>query len=240
MRLFKAGVALALLIGASACEVNVNEGNEAAPASNQAAAPPVQNQLAESNPEAIERARQLALGAGSEAQRAQARAQAKAGMQGLRFLVDLSDRELRVFQGDRLVQTHPAAVGTEEWPTPTGEWQFHRVDLNPEWIPPKEEEWAEEEERKAPGDPENPMGQARLVYRMPNSVHGTSDLNSLGKASSHGSVRVANAVAIDLAEMLLKAGGSWEGPQWFQQMVQNRTTEYQIDMADKVPIEVQE
>lgn len=240
MRTMTAILAVAVALSASACEVNVREGGNETAQANQATPRPAPNLQSESNPEAIKRARELALGMGTEAERAQARAQARASMQDLRFLVDISDRELRVFQGDRLVQTHPAAVGTEEWPTPTGSWQFHRVDLNPEWIPPKEEEWAEEEERKAPGDPENPMGRARLVYRMPNTVHGTDDLASLGKASSHGSIRVANEVVLNLAQMLLKAGGAWEGPQWFQQMAQNRTTEYQIDLQDRIPIEVQE
>lgn len=84
------------------------------------------------------------------------------------------------------------------------------------------------------------MGRARLVYRMPNTVHGTDDLNSLGKASSHGSIRVANEVVLQLAEMLLKAGGSWEGQQCFQQMTQNRTEEYQMPLEQRIPIKVQE
>ena len=80
----------------------------------------------------------------------------------------------------------------------------------------------------------------RLVYRMPNTVHGTDDLNSLGKASSHRSIRVANEVALQLAEMLLKAGNSWEGPQWFQQMAGNRTEEYQVPLEQRIPIKVQD
>jgi lipoprotein-anchoring transpeptidase ErfK/SrfK len=155
-------------------------------------------------------------------------------------VVDISDRQLRLLDGDRVLETHPVAVGSEEWPTPTGSWEFHRVDINPEWNPPKSEKWAKDESRKAPGDPENPMGRARLVYRMSNTVHGTDDLNSLGKAVSHGSIRVANEVVLDLAEKLLKAGNAWEGPNWFKRMTENRTTEYQVDLADGVPIEVQE
>jgi murein L,D-transpeptidase YcbB/YkuD len=154
--------------------------------------------------------------------------------------VDISDRKLRVFQGDKVMATHDVAVGTKKWPTPTGSWDFHRVDLNPEWNPPKSEEWAEDEKQQAPGSKDNPMGRARLVYRMPNTVHGTEDLNSLGKASSHGSTRVANETVLKLAEMLLKAGGSWEGPQWFQQMTQNRTEEYQVPLEQRIPIKVQE
>lgn len=242
MRVFTCLTGAAALLATAACDVSVQTSD----ASNEAA----QNQISQPasrqtdpyapNPEAIARARQLAAGEGSEDQRRQIREQGRAELQNLRVVVDISDRELRLLDGDRVVETHPVAVGSEEWPTPTGSWEFHRVDINPEWNPPKTEEWAKDETRKAPGDPENPMGRARLVYRMPNTVHGTDDLDSLGKAVSHGSIRVANEVALDLAEKLLKAGNAWEGPNWFRRMTENRTTEYQVDLADTVPIEVQE
>lgn len=233
-------LATCALLGVAACEVTtVSEDADANQAAQNEAAQPQADPYA-SNPQSIARARQLAAAQASEAQRARLREQARGELQDLRVVVDISDRELRLLQGDRLLRTHPVAVGSEDWPTPTGSWEFHRVDLNPEWNPPKTEDWAKDETRKAPGDPENPMGRARLVYRMPNTVHGTDDLDSLGKAVSHGSIRVANEVALNLAEMLLKAGHAWEGPQWFKQMTQNRTTEYQVELSDNVPIEVQE
>jgi lipoprotein-anchoring transpeptidase ErfK/SrfK len=244
-RTFAAGL---LLCALSACEVTINK--EAADAGTNHVDQGVQSNasLQVTQPDPIERysaqaearARQLALQAGAEQQRAQARQQARQQLQNLRFEVDLSDRKLRVFQDDQLTATHDVAVGTEEWPTPTGSWEFHRVDINPEWNPPTNQEWAKDEERQAPGSANNPMGRARLVYRMPNSVHGTTDVASLGKASSHGSIRVSNEVALQLAEMLLKAGGSWEGQQWFQQMTQNRTEEYQVPLEQRIPIKVQE
>ena len=238
------GLTAALLVCTlSACEVTVkpDDANNAVNQTNQNAQSTAQpDPIEQSNPLAVQRARQLALQGGNEQQRAQARQQASQELRDLRFEVDISDRKLRVFRGNKLTATHDVAVGTSEWPTPTGSWEFHRVDLNPEWIPPKSEKWAKDEERKAPGAADNPMGKARLVYRMPNTVHGTDDLNSLGKASSHGSIRVANSVAVQLAETLLKAGGSWEGPQWFQQMTSNRTEEYQIPLERRIPIKVQE
>ncbi len=238
-------LAAALLLTASACNVSVeNSASDDQALNEQQAQANQQQQQVDpfaSNPEAIERARQLAAQQQvSQEQRTRLREQARTEVQDLNILVDISDRELRVRSGERVVETHPVAVGSSEWPTPTGSWEFHRVDLNPEWNPPKSEEWAAEETTKAPGDPENPMGRARLVYRMPNTVHGTDDLNSLGKAVSHGSIRAANEVALKLGEMLLKAGGAWEGPQWYQQMKQNRTTEYQVDLPQNIPIKVQE
>ena len=218
------GLALALLAVAG-WEGNVEDGNDAPTVEpTHPAAPP---QLSPA-----EQARQAEL--------QQMRMQARREVQDLRFLVDISDRQLRISKGDEVVATHDVAVGTSDWPTPTGEWKIHRVDINPEWVPPKEEEWAEDEETKAPGDPENPMGKARLVYRMPNTIHGTDDLASLGKASSHGSIRVANEVVVQLAQMLLKAGGAWDGPQWFQHMLETETEEYQVKLQQPVPITVQE
>lgn len=160
--------------------------------------------------------------------------------QNLRFLVDISDRELRLFDGDRLVDRYPVAVGTKKWPTPVGEWMIHQVDMNPVWVPPKDESWAEDADTAGAGARDNPMGRARLVYRKPNSIHGTDDLNSVGTAASHGSIRVANDVVLHLARTLLQSGGAWRGDQWFEQMASNRAQEFEIPLRKPVPIVVQD
>lgn len=214
-------IAVLSLFAATACEVSVNEGNGSAEPENVPA------------PAARQQSRE-------DVRRSQISTEARRPLQDLRFLVDISDRKVRLLQGDRLMAEHAVAVGSQEWPTPTGSWQIHRVDMNPEWNPPTSEDWAEEREPKAPGDPDNPMGRARLVYRMPNTIHGTDNLKSLGTATSHGSIRVANEVVLQLAETLLRAGGAWEGAKWFRQMAENRTKEFQIELQDPVPIQVQE
>lgn len=242
MRLFTSVTVAAALL-ATACDVSVQTSDASNEAQQNQTAQPQQQQRTDPyapNPEAIARARQLAAGEGSEDRRRQLREQGRGELKDLRIVVDTSDRELRLMSGDREVEKHPVAVGSEEWPTPTGSWDLHRVDLNPEWNPPTSEEWAKDETTKAPGDPENPMGRARLVYRMPNTVHGTDDRDSLGKAVSHGSIRVSNDVVLKLAEILLKAGNAWEGPNWFKRMTENRTTEYHVDLADPIPIQVQD
>lgn len=236
--------ALALL-AAAGCDVNVESGNEAEQANQSAEANQTntqaqgQSDLSQLDPQAVARARELARMEAAEAQRAQMRKQARSEMQGLRLVVDQSEREVRIYNGDKLLETHDVAVGTEKNPTPIGEFSFNRVDLNPRWVPPNSD-WAEDREPKAPGAPDNPMGRARLVYKMPYTIHGTDDLSSLGKAVSHGSIRLANKHVIPLAEKMLKAGGSWEGEKWFQKMVNNRTEEYQIPLEQNVPLKIQE
>ena len=154
-----------------------------------------------------------------------------------RIEVSLTDRELVVYENDEISKRYEVAVGKYDKPTPTGDFTIRKVIWNPSWRPP-DQPWAKGKTAKAPGDPENPMGRARLVYRMPNTIHGTTDIDSLGTATSHGSIRVANSIALEMAQLLLKAGGAWEGDQWFAQMVQNRTKEFQIPLERKIPVEV--
>jgi len=165
------------------------------------------------------------------------RARREAGPLG--FVVDKSDRKVRVYRDRRALRTLEVAVGVPNHETPTGSWAFTRVDINPEWIPPQSD-WAEGRVRSPPGDPDNPMGRARLVFDLPYTIHGTEDLESLGTAASHGSIRVSNEDALALAELLLRAGGAWEGREWFREMAENRNFEYEICLPQPVPISVQE
>ena len=179
---------------------------------------------------------------GNEASSAAAsaiREKARADLGEVRFVVDVSDRQLRILQGDRVLRTERVAVGNDDYPTPLGRWHFDRVDINPDWTPP-DSEWAKEEEPKRPGEPGNPMGRARLVYNNDYTVHGTDDTNSLGTNQSHGSIRVANAAVLDLARLLLQAGGAWEGNDWFNGLIAERTTMHRLDLEHPVEITVVE
>lgn len=155
----------------------------------------------------------------------------------LRLEVNVADRELHVYRNDQRVATHPVAVGTSEWPTRTGEWTIGQVIFNPEWIPP-EEEWAKDEEKKEAGDPDNPLGHAQLVYDAPRSIHGTNEPESLGKAESHGSIRVANSVAVELARMVMEAGGAGKDPAWYDRVRANRKERVEVPIPNPVPIRV--
>lgn len=156
----------------------------------------------------------------------------------LRIEVNLAERELYVYQNDDRVATHPVAVGSKEWPTPTGEWTIGQVIWNPRWIPPRDESWAENEEVVEPGDPENPLGRAQLVYRAPNSVHGTIEPESLGKAVSHGSIRVSNEVAMALARQVMEAGGTGKGESWYREARAHRTERHEVLIPSPVQISI--
>lgn len=157
----------------------------------------------------------------------------------LRVEVDIAARRVRVLdaRGDTLAQ-HGIAVGSKEWPTRAGEWTISQVVLNPEWIPPAEESWAKDEKGSQPGDPDNPLGFAQLVYDLPRSIHGTNAPASIGKAVSHGSIRATNESVLALAELLLQRTGVERAPQLVQEAQQDRSTKRVIDLPQLVPIRV--
>jgi lipoprotein-anchoring transpeptidase ErfK/SrfK len=157
----------------------------------------------------------------------------------MRLEVVISERQLHVYRNGQVVESHPVAVGSSEWPTPTGEWSVGQVVWNPRWIPPAES-WAEDEEVSEPGDPDNPLGRAQLVYRAPNSVHGTNDPSSLGQAVSHGSIRVSNEVAMNLARQVMEAGGASRDEAWYRSARENRTERHDVSIPSPVPIVVRE
>jgi lipoprotein-anchoring transpeptidase ErfK/SrfK len=155
-----------------------------------------------------------------------------------RIEVDLTARQLTVFDGDTRVGTYKVAIGSSQWPTQTGEWSITQVVWNPEWLPPKDEAWAEAKDPKKPGAPDNPLGRAQLVYDPPRTVHGTDDPRSIGKAVSHGSIRLSNADVVKVARQLMEATGVHKDEAWYVKVQLNRTEKVPVSLPQRVPIRV--
>jgi len=69
-------------------------------------------------------------------------------------------------------------------------------------------------------------------------VHGTNDPSSIGKAVSHGSIRMANADIIKLARRVMEMAGAPKDDSFYQQVAQNRTQKVIVDLPQRVPIRV--
>ena len=156
----------------------------------------------------------------------------------MRIEVDVNAKQLHLFQGAKEIGTYPVAVGTEKWPTEKGEWTVKQVVWNPDWVPPKDESWAEEREPRESGDPKNPLGRAQLVYDLPRTIHGTNQPSSIGKAVSHGSIRMSNQTIVQLAKQVMEAGGAAKDESWYAQTQQNRKQKQVVDLPRPVPIRV--
>ena len=155
----------------------------------------------------------------------------------MRIEVDIKARQLHVLKGGQRTASHPVAVGSAEWPTRPGEWNITQVVWNPDWNPP-DESWAEEREPRESGDPKNPMGRAQLVYDPPRSIHGTNQPSSIGKAVSHGSIRLSNDVIVKLAQEVMESAGVAKDAAWYRETQQNRKQKQVIDLPKVVPIRV--
>ncbi len=158
-------------------------------------------------------------------------------LQDMRIEVNIGKRELFVLNGSEKVATYPVAIGKPDWPTRTGNWAIYEVVWNPLWHPP-DEEWAWYRAIMAPGDPDNPLGRAQLIYDAPRSIHGTVEPSSIGKAVSHGSIRVTNEVAMKLARLVMESTGIIYNEEWYEEVQTDRSRNVRIHLDKKIPIRV--
>ncbi|HEX7981147.1 MAG TPA: L,D-transpeptidase [Gemmatimonadaceae bacterium] len=125
----------------------------------------------------------------------------------IRLEVSLSERELRVVEGDSTVATYGVAVGRPSYPTPTGTFETGDIVWNPSWTPPPSG-WAANKSYQPPGAAANPMQAVKIYFRAPDLyIHGTNDPGSIGEAASHGCIRMTPEDASELAHRIEDAGG---------------------------------
>lgn len=109
---------------------------------------------------------------------------------GMRLQIDLSSRRLTLYQGEMELSHFPIAVGREGWQTPIGEWEVRQMIHDPAWRNPFTG-------RVIPGgDPENPLGDYWIGFWTDGEnwigMHGTPNPDSVGRAASHGCIRLYN------------------------------------------------
>jgi lipoprotein-anchoring transpeptidase ErfK/SrfK len=114
--------------------------------------------------------------------------------------VDLSDRMVTLYRGDRSVREYPIAIGRLGWDTPIGKFQVAQKIRNPNWINPLTDEWV------AADDPENPLGGYWIGFWTDGrdwvGFHGTPDSTSVGTATSHGCIRMHTEHIQELFEVI--------------------------------------
>ncbi|HKJ71846.1 MAG TPA: L,D-transpeptidase [Gammaproteobacteria bacterium] len=123
-----------------------------------------------------------------------------AAASALRVEINLPAFRLRLYDGAELVMERPVTVGRPGTPTPVGSWRVRRLVWNPRWMPPPSMD-AGRARPMSPG-PDNPMGAVKLPLTGAVYLHGTERTADLGRAVSHGCVRLANRDARALAEYL--------------------------------------
>jgi len=151
--------------------------------------------------------------------------------EGLTLTASLSERTLTVRRGGETVKVYDIAVGTAKHSTPTGGYAIRRIVWNPAWVPPPNQEWARGKKPAGPGDPDNPMRMVKLFFREPAYfIHGTDATGSLGRAASHGCLRMDPDDAGELALMVMENGGvsrDWDWVKGILHLGEQRTVTLQ-------------
>jgi lipoprotein-anchoring transpeptidase ErfK/SrfK len=159
-------------------------------------------------------------------------------MQNLSIIVDLSDRKLYLMSGEEVVKDYLVSVGDEGFDTPSGTFRIQRMIWNPSWTPPPSA-WARDREPEAPGSPGNPMGRVKMFFREPDYyIHGTGHAASLGRAWSHGCIRMRNIDVVELARILMINAGADRDQDWYQETVANASTSREVTLPRPVPVRV--
>lgn len=98
-----------------------------------------------------------------------------------RIIVDLSDRNLYLLDGNRVVRQFPVGVGKMLTKTPTGEYTIINKQANPG----------------------GPFGAFWMGLSKPHyGIHGTNDPSSIGREVSLGCIRMYNEDVVQLADIV--------------------------------------
>lgn len=121
--------------------------------------------------------------------------------------VSVSTRKLSLYRGSERLYDFPVGVGTGgklrrldggiwEWDTPTGIFEVGRKRKDPVWYAP---DWHYLEKGLRPPPADSPerylhgvLGDYALYIDDEIAIHGTRDRGSVGRASSHGCLRMFN------------------------------------------------
>ncbi|KAM3092481.1 L,D-transpeptidase [Phormidesmis sp. 146-12] len=128
-------------------------------------------------------------------------APAETANEPIRLVISLNRREVGVYSGKKRLKTYPIAIGREGWETPTGQFQVKQMMQNPTWINPMNGKVV------PTGDPNNPLGNYWIGFWTDGTnwigFHGTPDTKSVGKAASHGCIRM---YARDVEDLYYQVG----------------------------------
>lgn len=125
---------------------------------------------------------------------------------GDRVVVDKSEGALKVFAGERLIAQFPATMGSEHDPLPLGEWTIKGTSYNPPFHYNPDLFWdadANDQKTRLPPGPNGPVGVAWIDLSKPHyGIHGTSEPQTIGRAESHGCIRLSNWDVLRLSLMV--------------------------------------
>ncbi|MGL5058558.1 MAG: L,D-transpeptidase [Microcoleus sp.] len=118
-------------------------------------------------------------------------------VEDVRLVLRLRERRVYVYRQNKVQTSFPVAVGKNGWETPTGSFKVMQMIKDPVWEHP----WTGE---LVPAGPDNPLGSRWIGFWTDGKnvigFHGTPNPESIGRAASHGCVRMFDKDAQALFE----------------------------------------
>jgi len=121
----------------------------------------------------------------------------------IRVQVDVKANMLKVFEAEKLVAAYPVTIGSAQLESPIGDWKVRGIAKMPNFRYDKE--MLNHGRRSGdfhllPPGPNNPVGVMWIQLNKKGiGLHGTNEPETIGRASSHGCVRLANWDVVRLA-----------------------------------------
>jgi lipoprotein-anchoring transpeptidase ErfK/SrfK len=110
------------------------------------------------------------------------------------IVVSLEDRKLALVEDGHVKKVYSVAVGKPSTPSPTGTFSIERRVKNPTY---------HHDGRTVPPGPGNPVGTRWMGLSIHGyGIHGTNEPKSIGKAASHGCIRMAQADLEEFYELV--------------------------------------
>jgi lipoprotein-anchoring transpeptidase ErfK/SrfK len=107
---------------------------------------------------------------------------------------------------DKVLASYPATIGSEDTPSPSGEYTVERVARNPRYTYDPEKNFQQgknTEILELPPGPNSPVGTVWIALSKKTfGIHGTPEPAKVSKTSSHGCVRLTNWDAEELADLV--------------------------------------
>jgi hypothetical protein len=111
-----------------------------------------------------------------------------------RIVVSIPDRALALIEDGRVLKLYPVAVGTRKTPSPTGRFKIVNRVVSPAYY---------HEGEVIPPGRSNPLGDRWMgLDKKGYGIHGTNVPGSIGKAASHGCIRMAKRDVEELFEIV--------------------------------------
>lgn len=123
-----------------------------------------------------------------------------------RIVIDTREKILDLMEGQTLIASFPITPGSGRQPAPAGSWRILGIATLP---------WYRHDEGvlnhgvrtsnfySIPAGPSNPVGVVWIGLNKPGiGIHGTNNPLTIGRAASHGCIRLANWDAIRLVPMI--------------------------------------